>query len=260
MRIEELEAQFHQIDKLSLSHSITVELENTTSILKVSRENPIIEEQEVEFPVPYREPTRAESRPEYERLVEIDLSEADIPDEFIDERIKLSINKTKVGELHGVKIMGIGASGVYEVVEDYSYDVSYHSLRRKMPLETRQHYHSLVGLTLEQRIQRSQHICTITVPQGFQYDRASVPRIFWVIISKDDLSNVPPLFHDFLYRYGGVLPKNHVKPYDQFTRPEADSLFEHLMGQSGVRGWRKALAFQAVCYFSSFAWNKSAAI
>ena len=78
---------------------------------------------------------------------------------------------------------------------------------------------------------------------------------FWVIISKDDLSNVPPLFHDLLYRNGGNLPKKQADPYRIFKRKEADDLFLELMQQSGVKWWRCDLAYQAVRKFAKFAWK-----
>ena len=66
------------------------------------------------------------------------------------------------------------------------------------------------------------------------YDRASIPRIFWLIIDKDSLSNVAPLFHDLLYRYGGRLPPNLVSPYREFSREDTDKLFYDLMVKCGV--------------------------
>ena len=149
--------------------------------------------------------------------------------------------------------MGTGASGIWEVVEDYSYPVDYFAIGRPMNREAREHFRSLKDEPYENRVP---HLATISAKRGFQFDRASIPRIFWVIISKDDLSNVPPLFHDLLYRYAGNLPQGWVTPTTQFTRKEADNLFHHLMAQTGVTSWRLHIAYQAVSQFSSFAWGK----
>jgi hypothetical protein len=122
-----------------------------------------------------------------------------------------------------------------------------------MTAEARTDSNPRPGETVERRVP---HLATVTAKKGFQFDRASIPRIFWVIISKDDLSNVPPLFHDLLYRFGGKLPKDCVSPFTEFTRNEADYLFYHLMERSGVTSWRLQVAYQTVRQFSSFAWGK----
>ena len=52
--------------------------------------------------------------------VEVDLEGIEIPDAYINERFKLAIENDERGELDGVKLIQIGASPVYEVVEDFS--------------------------------------------------------------------------------------------------------------------------------------------
>jgi hypothetical protein len=126
------------------------------------------------------------------------------------------------------------------------------SVGRPMDPRALRDYELHAGQPYEKRVP---HLCTITARKGFQFDRASIPRIFWVIISKDDLSNVPPLFHDLLYRYAGKLPNQFVDPFITFSREEADHLFYHLMERSGVVSWRLHIAYQAVTRFSSFAWG-----
>ena len=46
----------------------------------------------------------------------------------------------------------------------------------------------------------------ITVPEQFEFDLASIPRLFWWLIAPFELSVAAPLLHDFLYRYRGDLP------------------------------------------------------
>jgi hypothetical protein len=120
--------------------------------------------------------------------------------------------------------MQVGATADYDVAEDYIYDSGTYK---------------------------------ITAWKGFRYDRASIPRIFWVIIDKDSLSNVAPLFHDLLYRHGGVLPADRVTPYRKFSRVEVDNLFRELMGKCGVSPLRRELAYRAVRNFSGFAWKNN---
>lgn len=118
--------------------------------------------------------------------------------------------------------MQIGAGVDYRVVEDYTYDSGAYR---------------------------------ITVLNGFTYDRASIPRVLWVLIDKDSLSNVAPLLHDLLYRHGGALPENQVSPYRKFSRKDTDDLFLELMTDCGVKRWRREAAYQAVRRFSGFAWK-----
>lgn len=175
--------------------------------------------------------------------MKINIGGAEISEEHIYQRMTLKIDSSLAGRLPEVKVIGIGATGIYEVVEDYCYPVDYCSIGREVPRESHQD-------------RQATHLCTITVKAGFQFDRASIPRIFWILVSKDDLSNVAPLFHDLLYRFEGVLHPDWVKPYTTFSRLEADNLFFHLMAQSGVTSWRLHVAYQAVCRFSAFAWGR----
>jgi hypothetical protein len=96
----------------------------------------------------------------------------------------------------------------------------------------------------------------ITVLKGFTYDRASIPRIFWVIIDKDSLGNVAPLLHDLLYRNGGLLPTNQVTPYRKFSRKETDDLFLEVATKCGVSKWRRDLVYQVVRNFGGSSWKE----
>lgn len=130
--------------------------------------------------------------------------------------------KDNPGSLEGVQVKQIGATAKYEVVADYTYQWKNYR---------------------------------ITVPKGFVYDRASIPSLFWIIIDKDSLSNVAPLFHDLLYRHGGKLAENLVSPYRTFSREDADELFSELMTKCGVRPWRRVAAYRAVRQFSQAHWR-----
>jgi hypothetical protein len=153
----------------------------------------------------------------------IDLSVIYVSDALINRIIIATFSKsTSKNPIDGVEVKQIGAGADYEVTKDYTYQY---------------------GAT------------KITVPKGFRYDRASIPRAFWVIIDKDSLSNVAPLFHDFLYRNGGKLPNNLVTPYRSFSREETDKLFLELMTNCGVDFLRRQAAYEAVRNFSGWAWR-----
>jgi len=177
-------------------------------------------------------------------VIELNLNDVDISDEEFEVRFKLATEARQVGHLPPIKLMQIGGSQHYELVEDYAYHVDYFAIQRNVDFEL-----------LKESKKGVPHLATITAKAGFQFDRSSIPRIFWLVISKDNLSNVPPLFHDLLYRFAGKLPKDHVDPYTIFTRDEADYLFRHLMERSGVQSWRITIAYQAVKLAGTSSWG-----
>lgn len=89
----------------------------------------------------------------------------------------------------------------------------------------------------------------ITVPAGFSYDGASVPRFFWraVFPPVHAKSRRAALFHDYLYR---------VQP-DGWTRGEADELFLALLIEDGTSKCRAALAYYGLRVFGGAAWRNN---
>ena len=94
----------------------------------------------------------------------------------------------------------------------------------------------------------------ITVPSGFEFDLASVPRFIWWLIGPFDLSIAAPLVHDFLYRFRGAPPQGSIDPRRTYTRSQADLLFRTIMKEEGVWWWRRAAAYRAVRWFGGAAW------
>lgn len=95
----------------------------------------------------------------------------------------------------------------------------------------------------------------LTVPQGFRFDLASVPRPFWWLIAPFELSVAAPLVHDFLYRFAGDPPAGAIVPPRRYDRTESDALFRRIMAQEGVPAWRRAAAWRAVRWFGGRAWG-----
>jgi hypothetical protein len=218
--LQTFEDQLKQIDEQADSVTVRMMGEN-----KISGYLNITGEQEVKSTATANSPDEnnvSKSKKQKVTLLNYNLSTLNITDEYIDQKIFEAFSKSDSGTLPGVKVRQIGATKNYEVVEDYTYKSGAYS---------------------------------ITVPKGFIYDRASIPRVFWVLIDKDSLSNVAPLFHDLLYRSGGVLPTNQVSPYRKFSREEADDLFLELMAKSGVNKWRREAAYQAVRRGAALAWK-----
>lgn len=86
---------------------------------------------------------------------------------------------------------------------------------------------------------------SITIPQGFETDLASVPRALWTIIAPFELSIIAPVVHDLIYQHGGEVTA-YTDPPRRYTRGEADALFERIMTQEGVPDWRRHAAYDAV--------------
>ena len=95
----------------------------------------------------------------------------------------------------------------------------------------------------------------ITIPEGFLFDLASIPRFFWRFVAPFELSIVAPLLHDFLYRYAGQPPAGTVGNGRTYSRSDADHLFRHVMKLEGVPSWRRNAAFRAVRMFGGGAWG-----
>lgn len=216
-----LEEQFKEIDKQSRSVKVQVTGEEESSArVSVKKDAPAAK------PLP-ETTASAESEAkqpvqEEETLLDLDLSKINVPDEYIDAKMAKAFTAPMCGTIAGVKVSQINAGADYVVVEDYTYDAGAYRL---------------------------------TVPSGFTYDRASIPRVFWVLIDKDSLGNVAPLVHDRLYRSGGVLPESEVSPYRKFSRKDTDDLFLEVMTKCGVAEWRRVAAYQAVRRFAGPAWK-----
>lgn len=96
----------------------------------------------------------------------------------------------------------------------------------------------------------------ITIPAGYRFDRASIPTVAGIIVTKDSLGCLGPLLHDALYRCDGRLERaplpNEVKcsPYRYFTRAEADEAFREVMLADHIKPWRARLAYWAVRQFA----------
>jgi hypothetical protein len=100
---------------------------------------------------------------------------------------------------------------------------------------------------------------TITAKSGFKTDLASIPRVFWALISSFELSIAAPILHDLIYRSAGevTIPNGEVEPADKiFTRQEADDIFLELMTRAKVSYWKRNVAYLAVRHFAEGSWRK----
>ena len=81
-----------------------------------------------------------------------------------------------------------------------------------------------------------------TVPAGFITDGASIPRIFWILMTPTGPYMESAVIHDFLYR---------TAPFgiDEFGRNECDRVFLQAMEVQGIRRWRRRRMYDAVHRF-----------
>lgn len=100
----------------------------------------------------------------------------------------------------------------------------------------------------------SEHDVTITVPAGFEFDLASVPRFFWRIIAPFELGIEGPLVHDAAYGTRGF-PAGWTDPERMYTRKEVDALLLHIAGQGGASPWKRRAAYAVVRAFGRGAWG-----
>ena len=107
-------------------------------------------------------------------------------------------------------------------------------------------------------------LARMAIPAGFEFAGASVPRVAHAFIGRLDLGLVAPLYHDWLYHYGGRPPQgshewligDRWRPVEEpWTRREADRLFGRHMREEGVPRWRRRAAYRAVRVFGGGSWG-----
>lgn len=85
---------------------------------------------------------------------------------------------------------------------------------------------------------------TVTVPDGFITDFASIPEIFWNILPPTGKYGKAAVIHDWLYR----------NPYTQ-SRKLADQIFEDAMKDLGVNWLVRRTMYYVVRVFGSRAYK-----
>lgn len=85
----------------------------------------------------------------------------------------------------------------------------------------------------------------INVPQGFETDFASIPKIFLPLIAYKDKFNKAAVVHDWLYR---------SKVYDRKT---ADRIFLEAMLVLNINKFKAYLFYYTVRLFGWIFWNRS---
>ena len=113
-------------------------------------------------------------------------------------------------------------------------------------------------MVLEDYIYKSGSLA-IVVPEGFVYDGASIPRIFWRLIGPPMAGKYAhaALLHDYLYVYRGY--KLHGRRV-AITRQQADDFMLTVMVEDDVDWWRRNAMHKAVRTAGGRVWNKRSKI
>lgn len=100
----------------------------------------------------------------------------------------------------------------------------------------------------------------IVLPKEFKFDGASIPRIFWAILSPVGLLLIPGLVHDYGYRFNQLWLKNasgQIEPYMQNAGRKAwDDLFRDVGMQVNGFAIIDGIAWIGVRLGGFLAWRK----
>ena len=96
----------------------------------------------------------------------------------------------------------------------------------------------------------------ITVPAGFIYDGASIPRPCWSLIGLSPFGRIlgAATVHDWLYVRSGNVAEGY------YPKTQADIIFYNLMRQSDISWHQAKLAYWAVCVFGRYRLVTAAAV
>jgi hypothetical protein len=107
--------------------------------------------------------------------------------------------------------------------------------------------HTTVGINNLRVLDRAVFRRGVTIPEGFQWDGASVPRPLWFIMPKFGENSIAFLMHDFLY--------SRYAPHT-ISRAEADAILREDLLQLGVGRVRAALVYRTVRLFGGSYFRK----
>jgi Protein of unknown function (DUF1353) len=85
----------------------------------------------------------------------------------------------------------------------------------------------------------------VSVPQGFVTDLASIPRIAWWLLPRQERYTHPAIIHDYLYWIQDIIG----------GKPHADTVFLYAMRDFNVPWWKRSIIYYGVSLFGRRAWN-----
>jgi hypothetical protein len=100
----------------------------------------------------------------------------------------------------------------------------------------------------------------IVLPEDFKFDGASIPRLFWAILSPTGLLLIPGLIHDYGYKYNQLWMKDNEDNITEYMQGEGKSYWDRLFLEVGkqVNGFAliNLIAWLGVFIGGSGAWKK----
>jgi hypothetical protein len=97
----------------------------------------------------------------------------------------------------------------------------------------------------------------IMVPAGFRTDFASVPRIFWPIMSPTGVLLIPGLLHDFYYRHHFLIAPDHSPVFALLGRSWGDNMLQQVCTEVNGMVVASAVAWSALRVGGGIAWNSA---
>ena len=95
-----------------------------------------------------------------------------------------------------------------------------------------------------------------TIPKGFEFDGASVPKFLATFLSPVGVLLIGGLIHDYAYKYAALKPKNDADPILLLTQKEADKIFRDINIEINGFHFLNYLAYWALRIGGFLAWNK----
>ncbi|BCG64106.1 MAG: hypothetical protein methR_P1872 [Methyloprofundus sp.] len=101
---------------------------------------------------------------------------------------------------------------------------------------------------------------TFVIPSGYQFDGASIPRIFWAILSPTGILLIPGLLHDYAYEHDQLMQlnsKGSLVPYEKNAGKDFwDNLFRKIGNKVNGIYFINTIAWFAVSKFGGSTWNE----
>jgi len=98
-------------------------------------------------------------------------------------------------------------------------------------------------------------LINVKIPKGFVFDGASIPKLFWPLLSPTGLLFIPGLFHDFGYKYNKWIDENDRDICVGAGQKFFDDQFRRLGVYINDMPILDKVAFVALRGFGFIAWN-----
>jgi len=94
-----------------------------------------------------------------------------------------------------------------------------------------------------------------TIPKGFQFDGASVPKFLATFLSPTGVLLIGGLVHDYAYKYAALKPKNDKQPLLLLNQKQADIIFRDINIEQNGFHFLNYLAYWGLRIGGFVAWN-----